>query len=125
MCQVDLRCIGGGWTMDDGRQKAAVTRHSSSKLSFTRPRTSKGVDMRENAVKTKLKMGETVYGILSPIYDPAIVEVAGHLRFDPYILDCEHGAAGPVEAEHFVRACETVGVTPMARVRSTDAKLIL
>jgi 4-hydroxy-2-oxoheptanedioate aldolase len=81
--------------------------------------------MRENAVKARLKKGDTAYGILSPIYDPAIVEVAGHLGFDPYILDCEHGAAGPIEAEHFVRACETVGVTPMARVRSTDPKLIL
>jgi 4-hydroxy-2-oxoheptanedioate aldolase len=81
--------------------------------------------MRENKVKTKLSSGGTVYGILSPVYDPAVVEVLGHLGFDLYILDCEHGASGPREAEHFVRACEGVGLSPLARVRSTDPKLIL
>lgn len=81
--------------------------------------------MIENAVKTKLKNGTPVYGILSPHYDPAIVEVIGHLGFDMYMLDCEHGAGGPLQAEHFVRACEGVGMTPLARVRSADPKLIL
>jgi 4-hydroxy-2-oxoheptanedioate aldolase len=41
------------------------------------------------------------------------------------MLDCEHGAGGPKEAEHLVRACESVGLTPLARVRSPDPKLAL
>src|SRR5438874_6122095 len=81
--------------------------------------------MKENALKTKLQNGETVFGLLTPIYDPAIVEIIGHLGFDCYFLDCEHGAGGPMQAEHFVRACETVGLTPVARVRSPDLKLLL
>jgi 4-hydroxy-2-oxoheptanedioate aldolase len=81
--------------------------------------------MRENALKSKLSRGEAVYGMLTPVYDPAVVEIVGHLGFDLYMLDCEHGAGGPLQAEGVVRACETVGMTPLVRVRSTDPKLIL
>src|ERR687884_521189 len=81
--------------------------------------------MRENSVKAKLRSGQPVYGVLTPIYDPAVVEVIGRLGFDLYIMDCEHGVGGPMQAENLVRACETAGLTPMARVRSTDPKLIL
>src|SRR2546430_17026977 len=81
--------------------------------------------MKENVLKTKLNNDEPVFGVLTPIYDPAIVELIGHLGFDCYMLDCEHGAGGPMQAEHFVRACEAVGITPLARVRSADLKLLL
>jgi 4-hydroxy-2-oxoheptanedioate aldolase len=81
--------------------------------------------MRENLIRTKLKNGEPVYGMLTAVYDPSVVEMVGHLGFELYMADCEHGAGGPVEVEHLVRACETVGLTPLARVRSTDPKLIL
>jgi 4-hydroxy-2-oxoheptanedioate aldolase len=81
--------------------------------------------MRENVLKSRLKNGQAVFGVLTPIYDPAVVEVIGHLGFDFYMMDCEHGSGGPVQAEHLVRACETVGITPLARVRSTDPKLVL
>ncbi|HYO48544.1 MAG TPA: aldolase/citrate lyase family protein [Chloroflexia bacterium] len=81
--------------------------------------------MRENLLKVKLKNGEPVFGLLSPNYDPSLAEVLGHLGFDCYMVDCEHGSGGPMEVEHMVRACETVGVTPLARVRSTDPKLLL
>src|SRR5690348_12749059 len=85
----------------------------------------RGEAMIENAVKSKLKKGEPVYGMLTPVYDPLVVEVVGRLGFDLYMVDCEHGAGGPVEVEHLARACELVGMTPLARVRSIDPKLIL
>lgn len=81
--------------------------------------------MKANTLKTKLKSGGVVYGLLTPIYDPAIVEAVGLLGFDCYMLDCEHGAGGPIQAEYVVRACETVGMVPLARVRSADHKLAL
>lgn len=81
--------------------------------------------MKENIVKTKLRNGEVTYGLLSPNYDPGIVEMLGHLGFDFYMLDCEHGPGSPQEAEVVVRACETVNITPLARIRSADPKLIL
>jgi 4-hydroxy-2-oxoheptanedioate aldolase len=81
--------------------------------------------MKENRVKAKLKRGETVLGLLSAIYDPQVVETLALLGFDCYMLDCEHGAGGPVEAEAFVRTCEAAGITPLTRVQSIDPKLIL
>lgn len=81
--------------------------------------------MKENSVKTRLRNGETIYGLLTPIYDPAVVELAGHLGFSLYMMDCEHGAGTPVQAEHLSRACENVGMAPLARVRSADPKLLL
>ena len=81
--------------------------------------------MKENRVKTRLKRGEQVFGMLTAIYDPQVVEVIAHLGFDCYMLDCEHGAGGTTDAETFVRTCEAAGITPLARVRSIDPKLIL
>jgi 4-hydroxy-2-oxoheptanedioate aldolase len=81
--------------------------------------------MKANALKIKLRRAESVFGMLTPIYDPAIVELIGHLGFDCYMLDCEHGSGGPIQVENVVRACEAVGITPMARVRSIDPKVIL
>jgi len=81
--------------------------------------------MKENFVKAKLKRGEPVFGLLSSIYDGQIIEAVAHLGFECYMLDCAHGAGGPMEAETFVRTCEAAGITPLARIGSTDAKLIL
>jgi len=81
--------------------------------------------MRENLMKAKIKAGEPVFGVFAPNSDPSMAEVIGHLGFDYCMMDFEHGAGGAREAENMVRACESVGITPMARVRSIDAKLIL
>lgn len=81
--------------------------------------------MRENKLKAKLRAGEATYGVFAPNTDPSMAEVIGHLGFDFCMMDFEHGAGGPIEAENMVRACESVGLTPMARVRSIDPKLIL
>ena len=62
--------------------------------------------MKENRVRTKLKKGEQVFGVLTPIFDPQVVEVIAHLGFECYMLDCEHGAGSPGDAEAFVRTCE-------------------
>lgn len=81
--------------------------------------------MRENTLKGRLKNGEAIYGLLSPNYDTSIVDMLGHLGFDFYMLDCEHGPAGPQQAELVIRACEGVGMIPLARIRSADPKLVL
>jgi 4-hydroxy-2-oxoheptanedioate aldolase len=54
-----------------------------------------------------------------------LVETLGLLGFSAYMLDCEHGPAGPMQALEVVRACEGVGMIPLARVRSADPKLLL
>ncbi len=81
--------------------------------------------MVKNALKERLRAGEVVHGLLSPNIEPDLAETVGLLGFDLYILDAEHGPAGPPEARAVVRACEGVGLAPLVRPRSHDAQLIL
>jgi 4-hydroxy-2-oxoheptanedioate aldolase len=81
--------------------------------------------MAKSALKERLHSGEVVHGLLSPNIEPDLVETLGLLGFDLYILDTEHGTAGPPEAAAVVRACEGAGLAPLVRPRGLDAKLIL
>jgi 4-hydroxy-2-oxoheptanedioate aldolase len=81
--------------------------------------------MRPLDVREKRRAGEAVHGILSPDCEPALVETLGLLGFSLYILDTEHGPAGPREAEAVARACEGAGILPLVRPRGPDPKLIL
>lgn len=81
--------------------------------------------MKRPSLRSRLRDGETLYGLLSPDTDGALVETVGLLGFDLFILDTEHGTGGPREAEAFVRACELTGMAPLVRPRGLDPKLIL
>src|ERR1035437_2513320 len=78
--------------------------------------------MAKGILKDRLLSGEVVHGLLSPNIEPDLVETLGRLGFDLYILDTEHGTAGPIEATAVGRACEGGGLGPL---RGLDAKLIL
>ena len=79
----------------------------------------------QKVLKDRLRAGEVVHGVLSPNIEPDLVQSLGLLGFDLYILDAEHGTAGPREAAAVVRACEGERLAPLVRPRSLDAKLIL
>jgi 4-hydroxy-2-oxoheptanedioate aldolase len=81
--------------------------------------------MRENLARTKLREEKPIYGVISPTTDPVVTEYIGLAGFDFYMIDGEHGAITPANAVEMIRACEVVGITPLARVNSLDAKLIL
>jgi len=81
--------------------------------------------MRENLVRTKLREGKPVFGVISPTSDPTIAEYIGYAGFDFYMIDGEHGAITPAQALNLIRACDATGITPLARVNSLDPKLIL
>lgn len=81
--------------------------------------------MRINNLKQKLSRGEPVLGIIAPYTDPSIAETFGILGMDFYMVDGEHGPISPAEAGEISRACEAANITPLARVRSIDPKLIL
>ena len=81
--------------------------------------------MRENKSKTKLKQGLPIYGVLSSSPDPYLAELVGLVGFDFYMIDAEHGPLTPADAVNVARACDAVGVTPMARVGQVDMKLVL
>lgn len=81
--------------------------------------------MRENTVKSQINNGRAALGVIAPNADPVIAEAIGLMGFDFYMIDGEHGAISSSEAQNIVRACEAVGITPLARIRSHDPKLIL
>jgi 4-hydroxy-2-oxoheptanedioate aldolase len=81
--------------------------------------------VRENDVKATLEQDDPVFGIIAPNRDPTLAETIGWLGFDFYMIDGEHGPATSSEVENIVRACEHTGITPLARVRDVDEKLIL
>ena len=81
--------------------------------------------MKENRLKSRLIQGKACYGVISPTADPVVCEYLGLAGLDFHIMDGEHGTISPSDAISMVRACEYAGITPMARVRGNDEKLIL
>ncbi|MGF7216101.1 4-hydroxy-2-oxoheptanedioate aldolase [Spirosoma lacussanchae] len=80
--------------------------------------------MKPNIVKTRLKNNLPVLGVLSNTTDPTVAELCGFSGLDFYMIDGEHSPVTTAQVQDIVRACETSGITPLARVRSNDAKLI-
>ena len=81
--------------------------------------------MIAHTLKARFASGGAAVGVIAPNRDPVLAETIGLLGFDFYMIDGEHGALAASDAEQLVRACECVGVPPLARVRSLDPKLIL
>ena len=81
--------------------------------------------MFQNKTKTKLKTDETVYGCFVRYPDAGLIELLGYLGWDFLIFDGEHGPIQPHDCEHMVRAAELSGVTPIVRVTSNQAPVIL
>jgi 4-hydroxy-2-oxoheptanedioate aldolase len=81
--------------------------------------------MTENLIRTKLRNNQPVLGVLANSTDPTIAEICGFSGLDFYMIDGEHSPVSPAQVQDIVRACETSGITPLARVGSNDPKLIL
>jgi 4-hydroxy-2-oxoheptanedioate aldolase len=81
--------------------------------------------MKQNLLKQRLLAKKASYGVIAPTTDPVICEYIGLSGMDFYIMDAEHGALTMSEVTHLIRACETVGITPLARINSLDEKMIL
>lgn len=81
--------------------------------------------MKQNTIKQKWSNKEAVLGVISNSSDPTIAELCGWSGLDFYMIDGEHSPVTTSEVQNIVRACESAGITPMARIRSNDPKLIL
>jgi 2-keto-3-deoxy-L-rhamnonate aldolase RhmA len=81
--------------------------------------------LRTNAVKAKIKRGEVPIGALLLMPDPMVAELCALCGFDYVVFDGEHGAFEPSRLEHLVRACDSVGLTAIARLRVDSADAML
>ncbi|MBC7569134.1 MAG: host specificity protein [Spirosoma sp.] len=80
--------------------------------------------MKQNIVKTRLSNNQPVLGVLANSTDPTVAELCGFSGLDFYMIDGEHSPVTTAQVQDIVRACEVSGITPLARVRGNDAKLI-
>ncbi|MBC3885224.1 HpcH/HpaI aldolase family protein [Undibacterium griseum] len=81
--------------------------------------------LQTNKLKARLAAGQRVYGLLSSIPAPLLVEMIGYAGYDFVILDLEHASVNPQTLEDMIRAAEGCGLTPLVRVPSAEPKTIL
>ena len=81
--------------------------------------------MRVNTTKNKLSEGFPVFGPIINEYSPVTVEIFGALGYDFVMIDCEHGSMSVDQVENMVRASESFGITPIARIPDHNDATIL
>lgn len=78
-----------------------------------------------NTTKAKLAAGEPVFGCFVRYAEPSLAEYVAMLGWDFLVFDGEHGMLQPGDLEDLCRALELRGVTPIARVTTNQAHIIL
>ncbi len=81
--------------------------------------------MQTNKTKAKLQAGETAFGCFVRYSDAGLIELLGYLGWDFLVFDGEHGPLEPRNCENMVRAAELSGATPIVRVTTNQAHVIL
>lgn len=81
--------------------------------------------MQTNKTKARLKAGETVLGVFVRYPDASFVEVIGYQGWDFCVFDAEHGVLEPRDVENMTRAAELRDMTPIVRVTTNFAPVIL
>lgn len=81
--------------------------------------------LQTNKLKAALREGRPVFGLLSSIPSPLLVEMIGYAGYDFVILDLEHVGVNPETLENMIRAAECAGLTPLVRVPSVAPETIL
>jgi len=81
--------------------------------------------MIENVTAARLRSGETVVGCFIRYPEPTLAEYVAMLGWDFLVFDGEHGPVQPGDVEGLSRAAQLRGATPLARVPSNDAGVIL
>jgi 4-hydroxy-2-oxoheptanedioate aldolase len=78
----------------------------------------------ENAVRRKLKHGETIMGMMHFTASPMLLEVMAAAGLDFAIIDMEHSPIDLGTAAHLVRTADAANLTPFLRVPDVDPGLI-
>ncbi len=81
--------------------------------------------MKANAVKSKLRAGDAVYGCFVRHPAPGLFEVMSLQGWDFIVIDGEHGTADPADCENITRAIELHDATPIVRVTTNQRHIIL
>ena len=77
-----------------------------------------------NPLRTALRAGKTVTGIICFTGSPMLVEVMAAAAVDFVVLDMEHSPLDLDGAAHCIRAAAAYGITPLVRIPDIDPSLI-
>lgn len=80
--------------------------------------------MRENTLKAKLLANQITLGSAVGSHSPDTIELLGAIGLDYVVLDMEHEPYDELAVVHSIRAAESAGITPIARLPN-DPDLIL
>lgn len=81
--------------------------------------------MPTHRLKSRLREGETVFGVFLGIPSTPLAEIAGWAGFDYFFADTEHGPVHSESAVSMVRAAEATGTEAVVRVTSSERTNIL
>jgi 4-hydroxy-2-oxoheptanedioate aldolase len=80
--------------------------------------------MRTNRLKEKLAAGKMILGSAVGFHSPDTIELLGVLGLDYVTLDLEHEVFDELAVLHSIRAAESVGITPIARVANDSQRIL-
>ncbi len=81
--------------------------------------------MQINSTKARIQAGQPVFGCFVRYPNAALIEMLGYTQWDFLVFDGEHGLIEPRDCEDMTRAAELRGVTPIIRVPTNQAHIIL
>ncbi len=105
------------------REPACVV--DAATLAYNSPTPTERLAMRTNNIVAKIAAGETPAGFTIRFPSATIVEMMAAAGFDYVMFDSEHGPFTTADIEEMCRACDAVGLTPMARVPNIHNSTIL
>ncbi|CAO2819324.1 unnamed protein product [Amaranthus hypochondriacus] len=73
------------------------------------------------SLKSRLKNGETLYGLFLCSFSPTLAEIAGLAGYDFVVVDMEHGYGGIPEALTCLRSLAATGTPAILRLPETTA----
>ena len=79
----------------------------------------------KNLLKEKINNGEKAFGTFFELGSSSVVECLGQTGLDFIIIDNEHGPFEPESTVEYIRACDSVNLTPFVRVREISRPAIL
>ncbi|KAL8138871.1 hypothetical protein V2J09_004872 [Rumex salicifolius] len=73
------------------------------------------------ALKSRLRAGETLYGIFVDSFSPVLAEIVGHAGYDFAVIDMEHGFGGITESLSCLHALSSSQTPAILRLPETSA----
>ncbi|XP_010422001.2 PREDICTED: uncharacterized protein LOC104707364 [Camelina sativa] len=107
------------------RKTLTPIRYSSSPADHSPTAAAAAVESITNRSKTSLKSrlrgGETLYGLFLLSFSPTLAEIAAHAGYDYVVVDMEHGPGGIPEALECIRALNAAGTSAILRLPENSA----